>query len=180
MSDDDGDVVVMQVCASIGCDEIYNLEFDEETGESYCAPCMAKMARAVKEHDFSILLTHDQRDLVRLVHTSFDSSRKGYWTYEDFNSYADATAENRNDEICFGSNEEMREYISEEYGVECATHEVPATTIGLPEGFVPLPVVTLHTLENIYGGYIYNRINALQDDVDALQDDGHINTDVLE
>lgn len=183
MSDDEGDVVVMRVCAAIGCTEIHGLVFDERAGESYCERCYAKLQQAEKQNDYSILLTADDFKAIDMIFSHFDVHRQGYWTFEEFNDYLSATSGNRNDQPdAFESNGEMAAYISAEYGVECATVEVPAAVIGLPEeGMIGLGnVVTSETLQQIYGGYVFHGVNALKDDLNALEDGGEMNFAALE
>jgi hypothetical protein len=181
-SDDEGDVVVMRVCAGVGCVETFGLEFDEGIGESFCTECLQKLRQAEADNDFRILLSADDRGAIELIFNKFDFDRKGYWTFEEFNAYLEATDANRNDPVGpFDSNAEMSAYFDEEYAVPTASVDVPAAVVGLPEGTVTISnIVTLEVMEKIYGGYMYHGVNALRDDVDALEDAGEVNFDVLE
>ena len=182
MSDDEDDVVVMRVCAGVGCDEMHGLEFDETIGESFCAECLQKLREAERDNDFRVLLSPHDQAAIRLIFDRFDHGRRGFWDFESFNEYLEVTNVNRSDALDpFESNVEMAEYIDEEYGVGCDAVEVPASVVGLPEGTVKMSnVVTLDVLEKIYGGYMYHGVNALRDDVDALEDAGEVNFEVLE
>lgn len=171
MSDDEGDVVVMRVCAGAECDELYGLQFDENIGESFCPRCLSKLREAEELNDFRMLLSPDDRRAVALIFAKFDVAKQSYWTFEEYNAYAAATSSLTHEQPHFSSNEEMAGYIEEEYAVACVDH------IGA-NGTCTANVVTLEVLEKIYGGYMYHGINALRDDFDALQDE--VNFDVLE
>ena len=182
MSDDEGDVVVMRVCAGANCDEMYDLQFEEHTGESFCTSCLQKLKQAEQDGDYRILLSTDDRKAIQLIFDRFDERGRGYWSHEEFNNYLDATACNRSEQLDpFDDDRDMAHYIEEEYGVTCESVEVDAREVGLPEGLVTLAnLITLTVLEKIYGGYMYHGVNALRDDVDALEEGGEVNFEVLE
>lgn len=164
-SSDDEDVVVLQVCANRHCQGIDDLEFDEETNQSYCGRCRALYARTEKE-GFRILLSTDDLALVKLIFDQFDVKRRGYWTYKEWNAFQDATE--RGAEEPMESGEELKDFFLEEYDLSIAD-------LGM-DG----PVVRLVDLENMYGGYLYNNVDALVEDSDALEDQGILHTGVLE
>lgn len=164
-SSDDEDVVVLQVCANRHCQGINDLEFDEETNQSYCGRCRALFARTEKE-GFRILLSNDDLALVKLIFDHFDEKRRGYWTYKEWNAFQEAT--DRGAEEPIQSSSELQEFFLEEYDLTIAD-------LGC-DG----PVVRLVDLENMYGGYLYNNVDALVEDSETLEDQNVINTGVLE
>jgi hypothetical protein len=182
MSDDEGDVVVMRTCAGVDCIEMYGLEFDETTGESFCKDCLRKLREAEETNDFRVLLSPEDRKAIKLIFTTFEKDGHGYWSHEEYNHYLSATAGNRGEEVGpFEDDADMAAYIEDEYAVGCESVDVPAHVVGLPEGIVTISnVITLNVLDKIYGGYMYHGVNALRDDVDALEDEGAVNFEVLE
>lgn len=170
MSDDEDDVVVLQVCANNGCMGVEDLVFDEEAGELYCGKCRDLFARASTE-GFHLLLSQDDIDVVRLVFTAFDKDQKGYWTWEDFNLYQDSLE--KCDEDPLQSSADLDEHFHSEYDI--TLKDAPPGSAH--EGQF---VVTRFDLEDMYGGYMYNNIPALRDDSEALCDAGFINFGSLE
>ncbi|KAH9601447.1 hypothetical protein LSM04_001986 [Trypanosoma melophagium] len=164
MSDDEEDVLVLQVCANKQCLGIEDLEFDEESGEMYCVNCREMYARAEKE-GFRILLSVDDKPLVNMIFKCFDGD-KGYWTHEDFKRFQDNTSHSSDTNI--DSHIALKEFFKEEYDIDIAP--------GVTGEYVVQP----RNLEDMYGGYLYNNINALHEDCDALEDAGMINTAILE
>lgn len=162
-SDEDDDVIVLRVCSNRHCQGIDDLQFDEETGESFCGCCRDLYARAETE-GFRVLLSTDYLALVQLIFSRFDTDKKGYWDYRDWRTFQSMTSHPSPDEI--DSAESLGEFFLEEYDI----------TLGGKCG----PVVTVCDLENMYGGYIYNHIDALVEDSEALEEEGVINTEVLE
>jgi hypothetical protein len=171
MSDDEDDVVVLRVCYSRGCVSMEDLQFDEEVGELFCAPCRALFARALKE-GFSLLLNEDDRAVGLTIFTAFDSGRKGFWSFEDYQRFVDkATSKGRgggNDPIC--SDDELRDYFKEEYDINLERHGPGAGEFA----------VTLQDLLDMYGGYQFNGMDALREDSENLEEGGSINLSALE
>lgn len=165
MSDDDDDVVVLRVCANTGCMGIDDLQFDEETGEMYCGKCRALFERAASE-GFNILLNSDDVSVVRMIFDAFDKNGKGYWTYQDYNLFQDATEKCHDAPLA--SSEDLGAHFKKEYDLELTAADAEAS------------VVQLTDLENMYGGYLYNNIPALRDDSETLSDNGFIHLSVLE
>ncbi|KEG14928.1 hypothetical protein DQ04_00251040 [Trypanosoma grayi] len=164
MSDDEEDVIVLQVCANKQCLGIEDLEFDEESGELYCASCRKLYARAEKE-GFRLLLNAEDKPLVEMVFKCFDGG-KGYWNYKDFVRFYEHTGHSSETDI--DSHERLQDFFKEEYDIEI--------TLGATGEYV----VQQENLADMYGGYLYNNINALHADCDTLEDAGMINTAVLE
>ncbi|CBH14442.1 uncharacterized protein TEOVI_000101400 [Trypanosoma equiperdum] len=164
MSDDDDDVVVLQVCANKQCLGIEDLQFDEAMGEMYCANCRELYNRAAQE-GFRILLSPEDVVLVRMIFDRFDNG-KGYWTHDDFVRFQESTLQDVETDI--NSHEALKEFFKDEYDIELTPSSSGEYNI-LPEN-----------LEEMYGGYAYNNINALHKDCDALESIGLINTAVLE
>lgn len=172
-SDDDDEVVVMRVCSSRGCTAMQDLQVDSETGELYCGPCLRRI-RDAEQHGFRLLLDTDEMGLVRLVFTAFDEGRKGFWRYDDFNRYLEATAAARAEVDPVEDQHHLEEYFKQEYDIQLqvASHGAEA------EGEF---VVTMDNLADMYGGYVYNgAYTALRDDVEVLESHGTVNSAVLE
>eukprot|EP00331_Platyophrya_macrostoma_P001289 CAMPEP_0176406474 /NCGR_PEP_ID=MMETSP0127-20121128/892_1 /TAXON_ID=938130 /ORGANISM="Platyophrya macrostoma, Strain WH" /LENGTH=167 /DNA_ID=CAMNT_0017785605 /DNA_START=52 /DNA_END=555 /DNA_ORIENTATION=- len=167
MSDDENDdVVVMRVCARNGCVAMEDLEFDEETGEMYCASCRELFARAAKE-GFHVLLSHEDLNTVELIFDAFDKGHKDHWTFEDFNLFQDAI------EKCDGgpleTSEALASYFREEFDITLKHTDDNGAA-----------VVTRMDVEDMYGGYAYNNLPALTEDAEHLSEAGFINLSVLE
>ncbi|KAG8347126.1 hypothetical protein ERJ75_001744400 [Trypanosoma vivax] len=163
MSDDE-EVILLQVCANKQCLGIEDLEFDEETGEMYCVNCRALYARTAKE-GFRILLAEDEEQAVRMIFDRFDGG-KGYWTYQDFVRFQDAVGSACDCDI--NSDEALRQFFKDEFDIDISQRESGEY------------VVWIKDLENMYGGYVYNNINALHKDCDTLENARLINTALLE
>jgi hypothetical protein len=164
-SSDDEDIIVLQVCANRHCQGIDNLQFDTETNQSYCGRCRALYARTAKE-GFRILLSNDDLDLVKLIFNLFDKKGCGYWTYKEWNAFQEAT--DRGAEEPIASAADLQTFFLEEYDLTIA--ELGSNG----------PVVRLVDIENMYGGYLYNNIDALVEDSEALEDEGLLHTGILE
>nr|CCC92937.1 conserved hypothetical protein [Trypanosoma congolense IL3000] len=164
MSDDEDDVIVLQVCANKQCLGIEDLEFDETTGEMYCAKCRELYDRAARE-GFSILLSADDVDVVHMIFKRFDEG-KGWWTYKDFVRFLNSTQQPPETDI--NSQEDLKAFFKEEYDIDLA--------LGSSGEYV----IRVKDLEEMYGGFAYNNINALHKDCDVLESAGLINTAVLE
>ncbi|KPI83041.1 hypothetical protein ABL78_7940 [Leptomonas seymouri] len=164
-SSDDEDVVVLQVCANRYCQGIDDLEFDEETNRSYCGRCRALYARTEKE-GFRVLLSDDDLNLVKLIFDRFDARKCGYWTFNEWNIFQEATSRGADKPI--ESAEALKEFFKEEFDLTIAD-------LG-KEG----PIIRLVDLENMYGGYQYNNVYALVEDSETLEDQGVLHTGVLE
>lgn len=164
-SDDDDDVVVLQVCATKHCQGIDNLVFDEETNENYCGRCRALYARTATE-GFRILLGEDDLALVKLIFKRFEQKESGYWTYNEWAEFQKCTGHSSGTTI--SSPEALQKLFKEEYDIDLSEKA--------GKGFV----VTCTDLENMYGGYQYNHIEALVEDSDALEEAGVLHTGVLE
>lgn len=164
-SSDDEDVVVLRVCANRHCQSIDNLEFDVETNQSYCGRCRDLYARTETE-GFRILLSDDDLALVRLIFDHFDTQRRGYWTFKDWNRFQETT--DRGAEEPMASADDLRDFFVEEYDLRLAELGIDGT------------VVRIIDLENMYGGYLFNNVDALVEDSETLEDAGVLNTGVLE
>lgn len=170
MSDDEDDVVVLQVCASNGCMSVEELEFDEEAGELYCLKCRELFARAEKE-GFHVLLSRDDFEVVRLIFRAFDKDNKDYWTWEDYNVFQDSLEKSTGDPL--KSSNDLDDVFHGEFDI--TLREGPPGSAH--EGQF---VVSLEDLEDMYGGYLFNNVPALRDDSEALADAGIINLGALE
>jgi hypothetical protein len=170
MSDDEDDVVVLQVCANNGCMDVEDLQFDEEAGELYCGKCRDLFSRAAKE-GFHLLLSQDDIAVVKIIFAAFDKDKKNYWTWEDFNVFQDSL--DKCDDDPLRSSAEMDELFHEEYDI--SLKEAPEDSAHAGQF-----VVTRFDLEDMYGGYLFNNIPALRDDSEALSDAGFINLGALE
>jgi hypothetical protein len=177
--DDDGDVVVIQVCAAVGCASMQQLTFDEETGEMYCAECAEKL-QAADTDGYDTLLSSDDVSAVNIIFYAFDKDEKEYWTFREYNAYLEATSTSRKETHVFASNDEMAEYMLDEYDVKCG--EVKQSLPGEDDSacLVVRNIITVKELRTIYGGYMYNGINALREDLEVLEDEGFINTAMME
>ncbi|KAK7200937.1 hypothetical protein NESM_000152600 [Novymonas esmeraldas] len=164
-SSDDEDIVVLQVCANRHCQGIDNLEFDVETNQSYCGRCRALYARTETE-GFRILLSVDDLALVKLVFSHFDTKDLGFWTYKEWNTFQEVTDRGSEDPIA--SAQALKEFFKDEYDLDISSHGKDG------------PVVRLVDLENMYGGYLYNGIDALVEDSEAMESEGMLNTGLLE
>ncbi|KAF8283528.1 hypothetical protein C3747_1g372 [Trypanosoma cruzi] len=164
MSEDEEDIIVLQVCANQRCLGIEDLEFDEESGEMYCVNCRELYARA-EDEGFRLLLTDEDMPLINMIFNCFDGGKR-YWTYEDFDRFRGYTGQSS--ETAINSHEALRDFFKEEYDIE------------ISKGATGEYVVYKQNLEEMYGGYIYNNINALIADCDSLEDAGMIRTATLE
>ncbi|GET93027.1 hypothetical protein, conserved [Leishmania tarentolae] len=164
-SSDDEDVVVLQVCANRHCQGIDDLEFDEETNQSYCGRCRALYARTETE-GFRVLLSTDDLSLVKLIFDQFDENKRGFWTYKEWNAFQEATERGSDEPI--DSSAALKEFFKEEYDIDISAH-------GRDEA-----VIVLVDLENMYGGYLYNNVDALVEDSEAMECQGLLHTGVLE
>ncbi|ESL06560.1 hypothetical protein TRSC58_05764 [Trypanosoma rangeli SC58] len=164
MSDDDEDIIVLQVCANKRCLGIEDLQFDEESGEMYCVNCRELYARTEKE-GFRLLLNDEELPVIAMIFKSFDGG-KGYWTYVDFGRFRDYT--DHSNDVAIDSHEALRDFFKEEYD------------IGISKGVTGEYVVLKENLEDMYGGYLYNNTNALNADCDLLEEAGMIHTETLE
>lgn len=164
-SSDDEDVVVLQVCANRHCQGIDDLEFDEETNQSYCGRCRALYTRTEAE-GFRILLSADDLALVKLIFDHFDEKSRGFWTCQEWNAFQEAT--DRGTEEPVENAADLKAFFKEEYDIVIADHGKDGA------------VVRLVDLENMYGGYLYNNVDALVEDSEAMEDAGLLHTGVLE
>ncbi|KPA86642.1 hypothetical protein ABB37_00747 [Leptomonas pyrrhocoris] len=164
-SSDDEDVVVLQVCANRHCQGIDDLEFDADTNQSYCGRCRALYAQTDKE-GFRILLSNEDLALVKLIFDHFDKQRRGYWTCKEWTAFQDATDHGTGEPI--ESAAALKDFFNDEYDLTLAD-------LG-SDG----PVVRLVDLENMYGGYLFNNVDALVEDSESLEQQGVLNTGVLE
>ncbi|KAG5467086.1 hypothetical protein LSCM1_01267 [Leishmania martiniquensis] len=164
-SSDDEDVVVLQVCANRHCQGIDDLEFDEETNQSYCGRCRALYARTETE-GFRVLLSSDDLNLVKLIFDLFDRNRCGFWTYQEWNAFQEVTDRGADGPI--ESSSALKEFFKEEYDIEISAHGKDGA------------VILLVDLENMYGGYLFNNVDALVEDSEAMEDQGLLHTGVLE
>ncbi|CCW68990.1 unnamed protein product [Phytomonas sp. Hart1] len=161
--DDDDDVVVLQVCAH--CRGIDDLEFDTETNESYCRFCR-DLFRLTKYEGFRILLNNDDLALVSLIFSTLDKGKKGFWDYKDWREFQKYTGHSSAEEI--DTSDALSLFFKEEYDLDLRKKGNNGAVIHLVD------------LENMYGGYAYNHINALTEDSMELENEGIINTGVLE
>ncbi|KAG5492923.1 hypothetical protein JKF63_01503 [Porcisia hertigi] len=164
-SSDDEDVVVLQVCANRHCQGIDDLEFDEETNQSYCGRCRALYARTETE-GFRILLSDDDLGLVKLIFDKFDAKSRGFWTFKEWKAFQEVTDRGSAEPIESSSN--LQEFFKEEYDIDIVSQG--------NEG----AVILLADLENMYGGYLYNNIDALVEDIEVMEGQGLLHTGVLE
>lgn len=164
-SSDDEDVVVLQVCANRHCQGIDDLEFDEETSQSYCGRCRALYARTETE-GFRVLLSNDDLSLVKLIFDQFDENSRGFWTYKEWNAFQEVTERGSDDPI--ESSSALKEFFKEEYDIDISPHGKDGA------------VVLLVDLENMYGGYLYNNVDALVEDSETMEYQGLLHTGVLE
>ena len=168
-------MVTMQVCHAHGCEETDGLVFEEDIGEHYCPHCLEKVNRVEETGDYDICLTTDEMAQVALVFKAFDKKRTGVWSYAQFNEYCGATAASRASVPEFTSDKDFHEYVLEEYGVACQTmHPAPF------DPAMMLPSFGLAELRKVYGGYAYNGMDALREDVETLEEEGVVHTSVLE
>ncbi|CCW64403.1 unnamed protein product [Phytomonas sp. EM1] len=161
--EDDDDVVVLRVCAN--CHGIEDLEFDEETNESYCRLCR-DLFKLTKYEGFRILLNNDDLALVSLIFSTFDSQKKGFWDYKDWGEFQKCTQHFPTEEI--DNSDALASFFKEEFDLVLRKKNGNGA------------VIQLSDLENMYGGYAFNHINALTEDSETLQNDGIINMGVLE
>ena len=161
-SDDEDDIVVMQVCNNTGCTSMNDVKYDVESDQMFCGECRALFMRAEKE-GFHILLSRDDLALVEMIFDTFDSHQKGFWTFEDYNKYADETGENRDENVTVSSAEDLEEHFHAEYDIN-----------------VPAGELTQRHLQNMYGGYMYNGQTALRDDAEVLGEKGLMSLAALE
>lgn len=159
-SDADDDIVVMQSCATKGCVNIDGIQFDIETNESYCGECRERFQRAERE-GFHVLLGLDDLALVRLIFDAFDPHSREAWTFNEWCDFASLTDHGTDAEI--HSPADLTAFFAEEYDIHLTND-----------------VVTLRDLENMYGGYQYNQVDALTEDCEALEAAGKISSAVLE
>lgn len=176
-SSDDDDVVVMRVCATRRCQCIKDLQYDEETNESYCGNCRALFARTHTE-GFRILLSEDDLALVDLIFNAFDKRHRGYWTYKEWCHFQEDINNSSSSDITDAH--ELREFFVEEYDIVLRPAEDKQKKAEDDDLDSTQYVIRLEDLENMYGGFAYNNVDALVEDADALQDLGVVNTDVLE
>ena len=170
MSDDEDDVVVLRVCHNRGCMGMEDLQFDEEVGEMFCAPCRSLFDRALKE-GFAVLLNDDDRAVALTIFTAFDRGAKGFWTHSDFQDYLERTVNRKSHSSCeVRSPEELQDYFQDEFDIRLERQHAAGDTYA----------VTLRDLLNMYGGYLYNNVNALREDAEQLEEDGSINLSALE
>ncbi|EPY30265.1 hypothetical protein STCU_01410 [Strigomonas culicis] len=162
-SDEDEDVVVLQVCAR--CQGIEDLQFDEETDTSYCARCRRLFARTGTE-GFRILLNNDDLALVALIFKTLDKEEHKHWTWQTWNEFSDYTEHAA--EAPIKGPEDLKNHFKEEFDIDLGEKK--------GEGYV----ITLKDLENMYGGYVYNQVDMLTEDSEALEAVGILHTGILE
>lgn len=155
--DDDDDIVVAQTCGTRGCCSQIDLVFDVEEGESYCGRCRELAAR-VETEGFHIVLTNEERQLVKMIFDAF-SHKKALWGPSEFREFAEAVGEHAD---AGDSLDDLVSYFKEEFD------------IALDGG------VSLVNLESMYGGYKFNNNPALDRDLDILSENGILRLDVLE
>lgn len=159
MSDSDDDIVLSQVCSGPDCCSGVELEFDVEQGKFYCYRCRDLFERAETE-GFRILLTEESKHIIALIFAAFDKASSGRWDAQTFNQFAESCF---SFEVHISDAAELTEFFQTEYD------------IALTEG-----TVTLENLEEMYGGFAYNGIGALNDHADALVEAGLLNLESLE
>lgn len=165
-SDDDEDVVVLRVCGNRNCQRTDNVQMDEETSELYCAHCRSLFARSETE-GFRVLLSDEERPLVALIFSVFDDGAKGFWSFNDWAKFQ-AVTDHPSDEI-IDSGDALENFFSEEYDISLGKNRADGKH-----------VVWLSDLENMYGGFFFNQIDALTEDANSLEEQGIVNTEVLE
>ena len=170
MSDDEDDVVVLRVCHNRGCMGMEDLQFDEEVGEMFCARCRDLFSRALSE-GFYVLLNEDDQAVAQTIFAAFDKGGKGFWTWSDFQDYLDRAVNRKSSQSNeVRSSEDLREYFEEEFDIKLQALDKAGGA----------HAVTLRDLLNMYGGYLYNNVNALREDAEQLEEDGAINLSALE
>ena len=159
MSDSEEEVYLSQVCSGPDCCSGVELEYDVEQDKFYCFRCRELFARAETE-GFRVILTAESKEIISLIFAAFDKKKTGEWDPATFTQFAEACF---SFEVHTDTADELTEFFHSEYD------------ISLNGG-----VVTLENLEEMYGGFAYNGVGALNDHADALVEEGILNLGNLE
>ncbi|EPY39544.1 hypothetical protein AGDE_04384 [Angomonas deanei] len=100
-----------------------------------------------------------------MIMDKFDEKKKGFWSYEEWNEFCSYTSQGGDGKV--ESDEELEQFFKEEFDI----------ALSKKDGRF---VVSLEDIENMYGGFQYNDVNALAEDADALDSAGITNTGILE